>query len=822
MQDLLIESRQALLRLRREWGFSLSSILTLALGIGVILASSWIFYAALLGPLPYPHGSRLVSVSLTMPGNPGLSRPMSPVAYAHFRTGARALADAAFYRSRGENLDVHGRVTRITAVETTGSLFPTLGVKPLLGRVFADRASEPGAPPVVVLSDRFWQREFDGRADALGATLDLNGHAYTVIGIMPPGFHFPDRGVALWLPYPFTPYDFRYFQLTEFRGHLIGRLAPGRSIAALDTQVRTLTAALLRRFPPAARKDFFAHFSARAESWREATSGGVRSLLTLIEMASVLLLILVWFNLANLFLARGLVKRGEINLREVLGAQPGSFLVRFALETFWITLPGLLLGLLIGAGLTDFMVDARILPGTVPIAQGKPLFMTVLTFAVAGSSILVMTLVSYLSTRRMDLGGALREAGQRSGTSRGAARLRRILVGGQTALATAMIGITLLLAHTMLDLASVHPGFRTAHTLAFDVDLPSSQITPQKLWPTLDHLQSMTGAIPGVRATGITSGLPFAKTNSFTEAIFPVPWSPRDPMVTAYLRAVDSGYLKTLGLVPLRGRLFTPEDAGSTAGVAVIDRLAAHQLFGHDNPVGRIFTLNTPNNTRPGLRYRVIGLVRTVRNRHLGRSPTTGTVYLDAPQAGALAPAWFSLRTWAFVIRSPLRTATLKTALRRTVRKSFPWLPIYHLRTLEARLHQRLRNRDALLGLIGLFALGALLLAAIGLYGVESYLVNRRTREFGIRTALGADPPALLRHVLGEAARLFGTGLLVGLAGMIVLGHLFSTLLYGIAPDDPFSISSSIALLALVFLLATWIPAARASRIPPAVALHRE
>ncbi len=822
MQNLLIESRQALLRLRREWGFSLSSILTLALGIGVILASSWIFYAALLGPLPYPHGSRLVSVSLTMPENPGMPRPMSPVAYARFRTGARALADAAFYRSRGYNLDFNGRATRITAVETTGSLFPTLGVRPLLGRVFDDRASRPGAPPVVVLSDRFWQSEFDGRPDAIGATLDLNGSAYTVIGVMPPGFHFPDRGVALWLPYPFTPYDFRYFQLTEFRGHLIGRLAPGSSIAALDPQVRTLTTALLNRFPPAARKDFFAHFSARAESWRQATSGGVRSLLMLIEMASALLLLLVWFNLANLFLARGLVKRGELNLREVLGARPGTFLVRFTLEAFWITLPGTLFGLLIGAALMDFMADARVLPGTVPLAQGKPLFMTVLTLAVAGSSIWVMTLVSHLSTRRTDLGGALREAGQRSGISRGAARIRRILVGGQIALATAMVGITLLLAHTMIDLASVHPGFRTAHILAFDIDLPSSEVTPQKLWPTLDRLKSVIGAIPGVQATGITSGLPFAKTGSFTEATFPVPWSPRDPMRVTYLRAVDTGYLEALGLEPLIGRLFTPEDAGSKAGVAVIDRLAARQLFGHANPVGRIFTFDTPDNTRPGLRDRVIGLVRTVRNRHLSRSPGTGTVYLDAPQAGALAPAWFSLRTWALVLRSPLRMTALKAALRRSVQKSLPWLPIYHLRTLKTRLDQRLRYRDALFGLIGLFALGALLLAAVGLYGVESYLVNRRTREFGIRAALGANPPALIRLVLGEAARLFVAGLLAGLAGMVALGHLFSTMLYGIAPDDPFSVFAIIVLLALIFFLATWIPTMRASRIPPAVALHRE
>ena len=821
MLNIWIETRQTLIRLCREWTFSIPSIVTLALGVGVTIGASWIFYAALIGPLPYPAGNRLVSVSLTMRGNPGMARPMSPVAYEHFRTGIPALADAAFYHERGYNLDVGGHSTRISVVETTGSLFSTLGVKPLLGQVFDDQTSQPGQPRVVVLSAPLWQADFGGRTRALGETLDLNGRTYTVIGVMPPGFRFPDRAAALWIPYPFTPYDFRYFQLTAFRGHLIGRLAPASSIDALNNQVRTLTAALVHRFPNAAQK-FFTHFSAHAESWRNATVGPLRMMLELIGLASLLLLLVVWFNLANLFLARGIAKRGELLLHEFLGAAPKRLFVRFLLEAFWIGLTGTLLGLGIAVGLLDWMQGIRILPSSVSVARSAPLVVTILSLILAGASILVMTITPLVSIQKADLGRSLREAGSRSGISRGSARTRRALIASQIALATALAGVSLLLVHTLFNLAAVQPGFQTTHTFSFDVDLPSSEVKATQLWPTLTRLKTELRRIPGVQAVGITSGLPFGRVGSYTEAVFPIPWSTHDPMQAAYLRGTDTGYLRSLGLDPLGGRLFAPEDARSSSGVAVIDRRTARELYGNHNPLGRIFTFDTPNNTRPGLRFRVIGLVPTVRNRHLSRPPRTGTVYLDAPQVMALNPAWFSIHQWAFVIRSTLSISALEPTLRRSIHRTLPWLPLYHLRTLQSRLSQSLKNRDIVLALVGLFALGALLLAAVGLYGVESYLVNRRLREFGIRAALGADRPSLVRLVLKESARLFVIGLIAGLSVMYALGRIFAALLYGISPNDPLTIGAVIIALALVLFLATWAPALRASRIRPAVALQRE
>ncbi len=816
------ESRETLSRLVREWPFSLTAIGTLALGVGVILATSWTFYATFLEPLPYLQGRNLVNVSLTMPGNTGLSHPMSQVAYLRFRRGAPALAASAFYFRKGYNLDLGGRAMRVTGVETTGSLFPALGVKPLLGRVFGDRADEPGEPNVVVLGHRFWREDLGGRPDVVGQSLELNRNFYTVIGIMPRGFRFPVRGVDFWKPYPLLPYNNHYFQLTAFRGHMIGRLAPGQSLAGLNTEVHTLTTGLIHRFPPSAQQ-FFRHFSARAEGWRISRTGHLAVMLTLIEISSLLLLVLVWFNLGNLFIARGITQRGELLLRSVLGAGPRDFLLRSVLEAATIGLLATLTGWLLAQGLLVWIQSLHVLPEVTSLTRNTPVFFLLL-LAVGCGSILVMTLVPLILTIRRDPGLNLRDAGPRSGGSPGAARTRRGLVTVQIALATTLAGVSLLLAHTLFNLASVKPGFRTEHVMAFDLDLAQKGPVPSNPWPTLERLRRSVQEIPGVEDAGVSSGLPFGLGGSDVNALFPEPWNPQDPMLGAYIRVTDSRFLKILGLDPLQGRLFSPLDTDSQSGVAVIDRLAARQLYGTHDPIGRIFTLNSPDNRNPALRFRVVGLVPTVRNKHLGRRPQTGNVYLDAPQALRLSghSGWYQFSRWVFAIRSPLPRATLRRDLGLTIDRILPGLPFYHLRPLQSRIDRRLRTRQTLLGLVSLFAVGSLLLTAIGLYGVESYRVSRRLREFGIRAALGADPTTLVQLVLGESARLFLLGLVPGLIGLVVVGHLFSTLLYGVAPDDGASIAILIGVFTLVLLLATWVPTRRVGRLEPARLLHLE
>jgi predicted permease len=822
MRNAIHEGFQSLIRLSREWPFTLAAVLTLALGTGVILAASWIFYATFLKPLPYPQGGRLVSVSLTMPGNSGIPRPMSQVAYLRFRRGAAALAASAFYERHGYNLDLGGQAARIHGVETTGSLFATLQVKPFLGRIFGDRADAPGAPRIVVLGNRFWREDFGARPDVLGQRLELNHTAYTVIGVMPRGFRFPARGVDFWTPYPLIAYNDHYFQLTAFGGHLIGRLATGQSLGRLDAQVRTLTAGLIHRFPPSVWK-LFRHFSAQAESWRTSRTGHLRVMLTLIEISSCLLLGLVWFNLANLFTARGVTQRSEVLLRTVLGAGSGDFLVRYALEAAWIGLLATLSGEILAQGLLAWVRSLRVLPEVTGLSRNLP-FTATLILAVGGGSILIMTLVPLISGRVRDLGTGLRESGSRTGASRATARARRTLVTVQVALATTLAGVALLLAQTLFNLSRVQPGFQTRHVIAFDVDLQAHGAPPQNPWTPLQRLGKTIRQIPGIQDAGISSGLPFGLGGSDVEAFYPLPWHGQGSGSVAYIRLADRGYLNTLGLDPFRGRLFGPGDAGSKAGVAVIDRLAAHALYGNRNPIGRIFTLNSPDNTNPALRFRVVGLVPTVRNKHLGRPPKTGTVYLDAPQALALAghSGWYDFSRWVFVVRSPLGSATLRAELRQTVHAVLPGLPPYHFRTLAARLNRRLRTRNTLLGLVSLFAIGALLLTAVGLYGVESFLVNRRLREFGIRAALGADRTTLIRLVLGESGRIFAIGMVAGLAGMVLLGHLFATMLYGIRSMDPMSFLPVALLMGIVLILAAWGPARKASRVSPALALRQE
>lgn len=816
----------ALIRLAREWPFTLAAVATLALGTGVILATASIDATTLVGPLPYPAGNRLVGIELTLPDYSGLPRPMSPVAYRRFRHEARALAESAFYARRGFNLELGGRSEYMSGVETTGSLFPTLGVHPLLGRIFGDRADQSGHQKVAVLSYRFWRAAFGGRPNVLDQNLFLNGTRYRVIGVMPRGFAFPDRRADFWVPYPFVPYDFRYFQLTAFQGHMIGRLASGASIQSLDTELRALTVKLVARFPAKDQANFFSHFSARAQSWRSVLIGHLETPLSLILLAALLLLALVWFNLANLFIARSTTRRGELLLREILGAGFRDRAWRFALEAGWITLCGVGVGYVLARGLLAALRALRLLPALTVLVGLGPGFTLLLLGLIGGCSMLVMTLVPVASGRIRDLGMALRESGARAGIARNTARTRRSLIMVQVALATCLTGLSLLLAHSLLNLTQVHPGFHTRHVVAFDVNLPSNVVSQPELWPTLHHLVAAVRATPGIGMTGVSSGLPFGVGGSDVNAVFRDPWVTRDDMHQAYVRVIDRHYLGVLGLDPLRGRLFTPVDQGSRAGVAVIDTLAARALFGHQNPIGRIFTFNSPNNTQPELRFRVVGLVATVRNKHLGRPPTTGSIYLDAPQALALSASthtgWYAFSRWVFVVRSPLGIVPLKAALRATLHRATPWLAPYHFRTLKAHLDRKLRSRRVLFGLIGLFAVGALLLAAVGLFGVESYLVSQRIREFGIRLALGADRNRLVRLVWSEAGRMFAIGVAIGWIGIVFMGRLFASMLYGLGPLDPWSTALIVFLMGTVFLLAAWTPARRASRVLPAQALRRE
>lgn len=807
---------------RRSPGFMLAVWVILALGIGANTATLNLLYGYLLAPLPYPHAERLVEVSFTsgqLPGNLGMSYPT----YFDLRTQTSAMADAGMYRLQSLNLVEGGRAMHARGAAVSASLFTTLGVRPLLGRAFGPDANGAGGPEAVVMSYGLWSRLFNRNPALLGRLVRINGIAYTVIGVMPPAFQFPDPQTELWLPKIAGAFEHDPHDLTAWHDEMIARLAPGLSATQLDTQAQAVLDRELAHFPDPSAIPLLGklHMRIAVTPLRSALVGELQERLVLAQLATGMLLLLVWFNVANLFITRALTRRGELIVRRVLGAETRVLLRQLLRESLAPCLLGGLAGLLLGNALLRVLVGS----GFGSAALAFPLrdwgMAAGIALLLALLSALVFSLAGLYFIRRQDLAQALREADARSSGGHGEHRVRAALLIIQLTLASALIGAGAMLARSLLKLDAVTLGFQPQHVLTFQVHVPlSDAVTASSdLEGRLASLESALTRAPGVTAT-VTSDVPFdGETSDY--AVFPHPFDGRHtpqlhPVVT------DSGYFRTFHIPLLAGRVFGPEDAASAEGPAVIDVRAAQELFGTTNAVGRQLNFDDVNDSRPGLLFRVIGVVAYTRNAHVAGSENKGVIYLDRAQT--LEPnhaAWsWATPTWYVAVRTRLEPAAVLPALRRAVSQALPGIPVYDVRSMTQRLAGDLAPRRGLAALVLIFALGALAVAAVGLYAVQSYTVGQRRAEFGIRAALGADAGRLRRLVLREVSLLLAVGLAVGLCGVVALGGVLSAVLYDVHAADPPSLILVVVVLSVTAMLAGWIPALRASRVPPMEALR--
>ncbi len=812
-----------LLRPLRKPGFALAVILILALGIGANTATLNLLYGYLLAPLPYPQAGRLVNVYFTakqMPGNLQMSYPT----YFDLRTETTGMTDAGMYKTRNLNLVSGASLVHVRGAAISASLFTTLGVRAALGRVFGAGADEPGAAPEVVLSERLWSRLFDRSPKALGRTVRLNGRAYTVVGVMPGSFHFPDAQTALWLPKVIGPFDHQPDNLTAWHDAMIARLAPGVSARQLAIQSEAALDREIAHFPDPSAIPLFKTMGMRiaVTSLRSALLGKLHERLILAQIATGLLLVLVWFNLANLFIARALARRGELIVRRVIGADTQILFRQLFAESLTLSLAGSLAGLVLG----ELLLRVLLRTGFANTAVAFPLrdwaVVAAIAVALAVLSALVFSLAGLHFIRRQDLSQGLRDADARSTGGRGEHRLRGALVVTQLALACMLSGLGVMLVHGLVKLDAVSLGFQPRHNMTFQIHVPLGNESGQRtrLRAQLTQLRRALSRVPGVQADTIASDVPF-DGQSMRNAAYPNPYDGKHrpnvfPIVTG------PGYLRTLGVHLLSGRMFTAQDAASDAGEAVIDATAARELFGNLEVVGRQFNFNAPNDSKAGLLFRVIGVVEDSRQAHLGSRQPAGIVYIDRDQVLQMKGTVFSwaIPTWYVVVRTPLSTAAILPALSRTVASIMPGVPIYGVRSMRQRLSAKLAPRRAVTVLVLMFALGALSVAAVGLYSVQSYLVGQRTPEFGLRAALGADRAQLRGLVLREAGWLLLLGSVLGVCGVVVLGRLFSASLYDMQGADPLSLLLVVVVLGVITLLAGWLPALRASRVPPMEALR--
>ena len=809
---------------RRSPGFALAVLTILALGIGANTATLNLIYGYLLAPLPYPQAGRLVNVYFTsdkMPGNQGMSYPT----YFDLRAQTNAMANAGMYQSKSLNLTVGGRAEHARGAAVSASLFTTLGVRPLLGRVFGPSANRRGAARSAVLSYRLWSRLFDRNPAVLARIITLNGIAYTVIGVMPRTFRFPDAATDLWLPKEISGFDHDPQNLTAWDDTMIARLAPGTSATQLATQSQEVLGREIAHFPDPTAVPEFRKFGMRiiVKPLRSTLVGNLHERLILALFATALLLLLVWFNLANLFITRALTCRGELTMRRVLGAQTGVLFRQLLAESIVPCLFGGIAGLLLGEALLRVLLGSGF--GTTGLAfpLGDWGVAVGIALLLAFASALVFSLAGLYFVRRQDLGQALREADARSAGGRGEHRVRAGLAVAQLALASALIGAGAMLARTLVNLDGVTLGFRPQHVLTFQVHIPpaATGAEPSDLVTRLAALHRALSQVPGVTVATVASDMPFAQGELSPGSAYPYPFDGHHTPVV-YRVIADADYFKALEVPLLAGRAFAPQDAVSRAASAVVDVKAARALFGTTDVAGREFSVNDPNDVRPGLLFRIVGIVGHARESHLAGGNSVGAVYVDLPQAVDPSRRYWSwaLSTWYVAIRTPLAPASVLAAVQQAVSRTLPGVPVYDVRSMTERVAGELAPRRSMTVLVLMFALGALAVAAVGLYAVQSYAVGQRRPELGIRAALGADGSRLRALVLREVIVLLAIGLVIGLCGVVALGRVLSSMLYGVHAADPLSLILVLMVLSVTALLAGWIPASRASRVPPMEALR--
>ena len=805
--------------LRRNARFSFTVILILGLGIGINVATLGLFYRYYVSPLPWPDGNRVVTAYFT--ANQSIPKAMSIPTWQRLRKGAPAMADSGLYNTRGYNLTRGGRTLRLDGAVATASVFSTLGVQPVLGRVFAPDSDKPGARPVVVLSYRLWQKLFSGEPSAVGKTLRLNGKLFTVTGVMPSNFNFPSSKTALWTPLVITGFSQKADMLTALHDQMVARLAPGQSIKELESQANAVLKNEIAHFPVASAIPLFNkyHFRIGVQSWRDSRINGLNQSLTMVQLATALLMLLVWFNLANLFLARTFARRGELNLRRILGAGTWTITRTLAGENLLLSFTGAGLGVVLGRSLLSLFSGTGVAAATSSIPDVSWPVLIAIAFLLALVSTGLFTLVGVGFLRGRNLSVSLREGDGRASHGPVARRIRMALLVSQIALACALTGCGLLLGRSLLNLNAVNLGFRPGRVVTVKLAFPESQYPVKKMLSSLDALRTAVARQPGMVSASVSSDVPFdGETGGYS--VFPRPAAP-GIHPSAYPSSVDGAYLKTMGLTLLAGRNFSPADARRGQSVAIIDSLAAKQLFGTEHAVGREFSFDSAEDNSFGVLFRVIGVVSTVRNANVGSKPTMGNVYVDSDQVVGNRRYWsWATRTWYVSVRSSLPGPAVVSAIKKTAHRMLPGIPLYDIKTMNQRVAGALASNRLLTVLVALFAIGALILAAVGLYAVQAYAVAQRAREFAIRLALGAERSQLLAMVLGEAARLLVIGLVVGLVGLAGIGLAFASAFYGISAFDPASMVAVAAVLCIATLAASWLPAWRASRTLPTNALR--
>jgi predicted permease len=820
MESFLHDLRVGTRLLLKHRAFSVTAALTLAVCIGANSALFSVVHGVLLRPLPVPDSDRIVLMGNWYPNaGPGGGSAGVPDYYDRLRE-TTVFEQQAMFNSSNVSIDQSGTPNRVRVMNVTPSFFPLLRVSPALGRVFAEEEGTLGHEKEVILSYGLWQTEFGGDRGAIGRLMRVDGQPYTVVGVMPQGFDFVNPNIALWRPLAFTDRQKSDAARHSNNWQNIGRLKPGATVAQAQAQIDALNRANLDRFPQYKQLLINAGFYTRVERLQDSLVRDIKPVLYLMWGGALFVLLIGCVNVANLVLVRSRARLRELATRVALGAGRARIARQLVTESVVLTAVAAAAGLLVGWAALRLLgaVNIQDLPRGHDIRLDD--VVVLYTVGIAAAIGVVLGLIPVVSILSTNVTTVLREEG-RSGTAGAGARvLRRGLVVAQVGFAfVLLIGAGLLFASFRRVLA-IDPGFDGNGVLTATVSLPRTRYTEDTdLRGFVDRALQRIRALPGVSSAAATSTIPFGGNHSDSVILAEgYQMQPGESVLSPNQVEVTPGYFETMGARLVRGRFFDVRDGADAPKTVIVDERLANHFWPGENPIGRRLYLPTDINsllaiTDKTVFFTVVGVIREMKLDSLAAQKSdVGAYYFPMDQDGS--------RYLSFAVKAAVADPTaLAGSVRGAIAAVDPELPIFDVQTMDTLTDKSLVSRRSPVVLSIVFGGVALFLSAIGLYGVLAYLVTQRTKEIGIRIALGSSAGAIFELVLREGLLLVGAGLLVGAAGAVALRTSLQSQLYGVRATDPVVLAAVTVTLAMVGLAACALPARRATRIDPIIAL---
>jgi len=806
-QDLRYAARM----LKKNPLFAAIAIFTLALGIGANTAIFSVVNAVLLRPLRYPNAERIVAIEEL--NEKGTRVQVTPANFLDWRAESTSFEHLAAILARTANLSAADESERINLAMTSANFFQVFGLQPQMGRFFLPDEERAGHDAVAVLSYGLWQRHFGGDPSLVGQSIMLDGQAYTVVGIAPAGFQYPDR-TEVWIPpYQLVPTLGPQMDIQRARGFgflsAVALLKPGVSVKQSHDEMTAITARLRQQYPETNNKRFD-----RVVSLQTYLVGESSMALMLLLGAVTLLLLIACANVANLLLSRAAARHKEIAIRLALGATRLRLVRQLLVESVLLGLLSGMVGLLLGWWGVDLM--RKLLPVDFPRAQDIGVDLRVLGFTllVSLTTGIVFGLVPALQSTNPDVNESLKESVRGSTASRSRNRVRSLLIVSEVALSLVLLIGAGLLFRSFLRLQAVELGFRPQNLLTFRLTPSGANFREDPQYINFySQVAERLRTLPGVDSVGMINTLPLIKgpTTGFRVEGRPVLTQDKWPGVN--YRNVSPDYFRAVNAPVLKGRSFDAHDNESAPLVVLVNQSLARRDFADEDPVGKKINFGGTRPDGQPIWFEIVGVVADVRSLELNAEPTPEiyTSYMQDPFAGM-----------SFVVRSQVEPESLTPAVREAVRQVDREQPVAEVRRMEQIVSEAAAQPRFNSLLLGIFASIALLLAAAGIYGVMSYMVTQRTHEIGVRMALGAQTLDVLRLVVGQCLRLTLVGLALGLVCAFALTRVMTTLLYGVKPTDPWTFASGALLLSVVALLSCYLPARRATKVDPLVALRYE